>query len=338
MKALLSLLFLFPSPPGPGGSPSPLSEIYRRVRPALVQVLAPGGFRGLPSRGSGVIVSPSGLVLTFYTAVFEEGQVRAALPGGREVPVRVAARAPSLGAALLQLPGKGPFPFVKLPPPGWKPGPGLPVLQVSYPFRISGPGDPPSAFFGLVKARLRLDLRLKLRDFPLKRPVLLTGTPSNPGAQGGGLFDMEGRLVGMVGRAVEAAETNTYVNYALPVDLFREFVASAGAKKPPAAPSSRASKPGRPPFLGIRLLDMGFHSSPPAYIDKVIPRSPAARAGLRPDDLVLEIDGKPVRTCAEYRKVLKSLVPGKPVLLIFKRKREIRKVRIVPAPPKGRKR
>ncbi len=337
MKLFLSALFLLLPPGGPGGTRSRISQVYRRVRPALVQVLAPGGFRGIPSRGSGVIVSPSGLVLTFYTAVFEEGEIRAALPDGREVPVRVKARAPSLGAALLQLPGKGPFPFVELPPPGWKPAPGLPVLQVSYPFRISGPGDPPSAFFGLVKARLRLDLRLKLQNFPLKCPVLLTGTPSNPGAQGGGLFDMEGRLVGMVGRAVEAAETNTYVNYALPVDLFREFVESGGAVKPSASHPSRASRPAGPPFLGIRLLDMGFHSSPPAYIDKVIPGSPAARAGLRPDDLVLEIDGKPVRTCAEYKKVLRSLVPGKPVLLIFKRKRKILQVKITPAARGGRK-
>ncbi len=334
---LAAFLLLGPPAASPQRPPAP-AQVYARVRPALVQVLAPGGFRGLPSRGSGIVVSPSGLVLTFDTAVFEEGQVRAALPGGREVPVRVAARAPSLGAALLQLPGKGPFPFVKLPPKGWKPGPGLPVLQVSYPFRISGPGDPPSAFFGVVKARLRLDLRLKLRNFPLQCPVLLSDTPSNPGAQGGGIFDMEGRLAGMVGRAVEAVETNTYVNYAVPVDVLREFVESAGKKAPSVPSSSAARRRTPPPFLGIRLLDMGFHSSPPAYIDKVIPRSPAARAGLRPDDLVLEIDGKPVRTCAEFKKVLEGLVPGKPVLLVFKRKREIRKVRITPAPGREVKR
>ncbi len=329
MKLLLPFLLLA-SPPGP--SRPMTASVFRKVRPALVQVLAPGGFRGIPSRGSGVIVSPSGLVLTFYTAVFEEGTVRVALPDGKEVPVRVAAKAPDLKAALLQLPGKGPFPFVELPPPGWKPRPGLPVVQVSFPFGISGPGDPPSVFLGLVKARIRLDLRLRLQDFGLERPVLLVGTPSNPGAQGGGIFDLEGRLAGMVGRAVEARETNTYVNYAVPVDLLRDFVLGKGRKggRAPVPPG----KKGPPPYLGLKLLDFGFHSSPPAYVDRVLPGSPAARAGLQPDDLILELAGKPVRTCAEFKKVLKGLAPGKAVSLVFKRGPKVKFTRITPLPGK----
>ena len=125
------------------------------------------------------------------------------------------------------------------------------------------------------------------------------------------------------------------MSYALPVDLFREFVAGGGKPGTSTPPNPPARTQGPPPFLGIKLLDFGYHSSPPAYVDRVVPGSPAAKAGLRPDDLVLEIDGKPVRTCAEFKKVLKSLVPGKPVLLIFKRKRSVRKVRITPEPSKG---
>ena len=332
MKVLPLLLALLPAaPPGADRPSTPLERVYRLVRPAVVQVVAPGGFQGLPSRGSGVIVSPRGLILTYLTVMFQEGRTTAVLSDGRELPVTVAARAPQLGIALLRLPGKGPYPWVKLPPKGYAPRPGLPVLQVSYPFEFCGPGDPPSLFFGLVKARLRLDLRLRRRNFPLKAPLLLTDTPSNPGAQGGGLFDLRGRLVGMVGRAVEARETNTYVNYAVPVDLFLDFLLSKGKKgKSPGFGESARRKPGPPPFLGVRLLDLGFHSSPPAYIDKVIPGSPAARAGLKPDDLILEIGGRPVRTCAEYRKAIRSLEPGKPVEVIFKRKRSVRKVLLVP--------
>ncbi len=305
-----------------GEGDSLISKLFERLSPAVVQVLGPGGIRGIPSRASGIVVSPEGHILTFYSAVFLEGKVYVALADGREVPAGVVGQDPGLGVAVLKIdpPHGRKLPWIGLSSINNNPAPGVPVIMIGYPFKISGPGEKPSVFFGIVKSRLRLDLRLRLRRYTLNTEVLLTDVPSNPGAQGGGLFDMHGSLIGLVGRQVEAPETNTFISYSVPVDCFRRFVLNTikGIKSPPKTQTT-SEKPG-PVYLGIRLLDFGFRSSPPAYIERVEKGSPAEKAGLKPDDLVLEIAGKPVRTCNEFYNVMKTLVPGKRENMVIKRK------------------
>jgi len=301
-----------------------LQDLFARVSPALVQVLGAGGIRGVPSRGTGVVLSAKGHIITFDSIALKPKATSVALADGTQVPARILARDPERGLAMLKIETKRKLSPAVLPPRGTRPGPGAPVLLTGFPFKVAGPGESASAFFGLIKARLRLDLRLRRASFPLRKEVLLTDTPVNPGSQGGGLFDLQGRLIGVAGRLVESTETNTLVSYCLPIDEVRPFLdrvmGGGGAKqeaKDPIPPPTLAG-------LGLKLFDFGLRSSPPAYIHRVRHGSPAARAGLRPDDLILEIAGRPVRTCAEFRLVLKRLDARQRLAFTFKRGRTVR--------------
>ncbi|GAB4138487.1 MAG: hypothetical protein Fur0037_04230 [Planctomycetota bacterium] len=75
----------------------------------------------------------------------------------------------------------------------------------------------------------------------------------------------------------------------------------------------------RPVRTGIVLFEPPGRQSPPAYVDCVVPGSPAAAIGLRPDDLIVRIDGYSVRSCREFREVLARFKPGQIVTLTYKR-------------------
>ena len=74
-----------------------------------------------------------------------------------------------------------------------------------------------------------------------------------------------------------------------------------------------------PVWTGIVLFDQAGLRSPPAYVERVAKESPAARLGLRPDDLIVRIDDFSVRTCREFREVLERFRPGQKVVLTWKR-------------------
>jgi len=326
MSAALAAALLFGAP-GPQ-PPVTLPDLCERLAPAVVQVVGAGGIRGIPSRASGVVLTREGHILTFDSIALVPDRTRVGLPGGIELPAAILARDPERCLALLKVEPPAPLRPVCLAPSGERPGPGRLALLLAHPFGITGPGEAPAAFFGLIKARLRLDLRLKLTSFPLKEEVLLTDAPANPGAQGGGLFDLQGRLIGLAGRVVEAAETNTLVHYSLPIDILRPFLDHALHGLSPAP--KEAALPRRPPYLGLVLAEFSLRGSPPAYVERVEPGSPAASAGLRPDDLIMELAGQPARSCAEFRQIANKLEPGQAVEVLFRRGARLLSARIIP--------
>jgi len=82
----------------------------------------------------------------------------------------------------------------------------------------------------------------------------------------------------------------------------------------------------RRPRLGATIADAARiaqeHGRPPmtgAYIGKVHPDSPAARAGLQPHDMIVELKGWPIRDADELERTLANLTPGRPVSMIVLR-------------------
>ena len=107
--------------------------------------------------------------------------------------------------------------------------------------------------------------------------------------------------------------------------LLARFLTSDGPS--PAIASTAGND--HPPELGIRLFALGGRKSP-AYIDRVLPNSPAAAAGLRGDDLIISIGGQVVHHSADYRRIAALLRPGQEVAVEIKRGDQLLTVRITP--------
>jgi serine protease Do len=136
--------------------------------------------------------------------------------------------------------------------------------------------------------------------------------------------------VGLIGKELKNSLSETWVNYAMPVKDLTTFVAKAksGEYKPIARPDERKIEDKRA-FHGLVLVPDILDRTPP-YIDEVLPDSPAARAGLKPDDLVVFIrlprnDGSGEReeriisSVRVFKDTLAPLDPGTQLTLVVRR-------------------
>ena len=110
--------------------------------------------------------------------------------------------------------------------------------------------------------------------------------------------------------------TNTWINYAVPIQVLAKFVTEgkAGKYKPIVKPKS--SGPGG--YHGIVLVANVVERTPP-YIEEVLPGSPAAKAGLKSDDLIVYVDGEQVLTVTGFKEILAKTRPGTVVKLEIRR-------------------
>ena len=139
------------------------------------------------------------------------------------------------------------------------------------------------------------------------REVIQTDAPINPGNSGGVLADRHGRVIGInsaIRPASDGSNGNVGIGFAVPIDL--------------AAKSAEAIVQGKPiqtGYLGVTpsLTTAGGQNG--ALIQEVAPNSPAAKAGLRPGDLVTTIDGKAVENYSEMVASIRSHQPGDKVTL-----------------------
>ena len=219
--------------------------------------------------------------------------------------------------------------------------PGDWVLAAGNPFKVASGAEPVSLAHGVFSARTHLDARRRVRDFPYRGEVLvIDAVTSNPGAPGSALVNLDGEFVGMVGRVVTSNLTHTHFNYAIPRDVLHAYLGEAtGAADVPstalqrgAADSPARTEP-RPVDPGIRLARTGYKTVLP-FVERVRQDSPAARAGVRQDDLILSINGRAVPDVDAYEARVASLRPDEPIELVVRRGRVILSIRIEPEAPK----
>jgi S1-C subfamily serine protease len=182
-----------------------------------------------------------------------------------------------------------------------------------------------SATFGVLVAKAKTGLRYRLQDVDYDGELWITDATNNPGHGGGGLFTLDGRWVGLNARLAQSRETNTDISAAIPVADLVPYIERWTQGKV-AAPAVDGA-PKAPPFHGIVLFDHGQgRTSPPAYVEKVLPDSPAARAGLRGDDLIVRLDEQTVRTCRQFHEAMARRAAGESVALTYKRGQQVARV------------
>lgn len=320
------------------GLPVPRADVQTRIEPlfkSVVKIHGASGLRGIPGYGTGLVVSSRGHVLTWTHVSLLQGRCRIVFEDGSVHEYVRHREHPDLGVTILKPAGdldpqKVPFVPLELPAEKTTYEAGTPVLSVGNSFKLAEFAERVSVTFGVVVSTVRSDLRLNLRKFPFKGDVLIVDAPSNWGTQGGGLFTLDGKLIGLLTTLAESAETNTQLSLAIPAYELAAFVAQATGRRKEAVDiaSKRArERRAKPPvYTGIQLFEAARTLSPPAYIDRVLPRSPAAKARLRPDDLIVRVNEFPIRTCAEFRRALRNFGPGDEVDLTYKRGSRVRKV------------
>jgi serine protease Do len=303
-------------PPHALGPHSPeLAESVSRMTPPVVNVSTrrpPGdgdrdllgsvfggrGGRGEMRRslGSGVVIDPSGYVLTNDHVIGEAVEIRVTLADEREFSARVVGRDSRTDVALLKIDS------VNLPTAQLGDSDavrvGDPVVAVGNPFGLSQ-----TVTAGIVSAKGRVIGAGPYDDF------IQTDASINPGNSGGPLFDLRGRVVGINTAIVESARG---IGFAIPANLIRAML-----------PSLRERGRVVRGFLGVSvqhvspLLARAFSlpRTAGAIVTTVDGGGAAARSGVRTGDVIMSVDAHAVPSSDRLAEMIASHAPGSHVAL-----------------------
>jgi serine protease Do len=292
-------------------APQSLAAVTEQVNRKMVKLFGSGGFRGLNSYGSGVLVSPDGYVLTVASPLLDTSDLLGHLSDGRRVHGKVVVAEPELDAALVKLDGVQDLPYFNIAKTAKEPlaRPGDWVLAFSNQFQIATREEPMSVQHGVIATYAKLHGKRGIFDAPYQGDVyVLDAITNNPGASGGAVTTRQGELIGIIGKELRNSLSDTWVNYAVPVQVLTSFVEKA--KKGEYKPIVRAKQESGPGgFHGIVLVPNVVERTPP-FVEDTIPGSPAARAGLRPDDLIVYVNGEKITSIKEFRDLVDRARPG----------------------------
>jgi serine protease Do len=278
----------------------------------IVKVFGSGGFQGLPAYGSGILVSSDGYVLTVASHLLETPDLRVHLYDGRRFDkVKVVVEEPALDVALLKIENVRDLPYFDVARAAKAPlaKPGDWILAFSNEFEIATRDEPVSVEHGVIAAYSKLHGRKGIFEAPYQGEVyVIDAITNNPGAGGGAVTNRQGELLGLIGKELRNSLTETWVNYAVPIQVLATFVDKAmkGQYKPIARKEPLTGQAG---FHGIVLVPNVVERTPP-FVEEVLPNSPAARAGLRPDDLIVYIDGEQINSVKAFNDLIDRTPPG----------------------------
>jgi Do/DeqQ family serine protease len=297
------------------------APIVHRVAPAVVNVYAAKviqnrnpllddpifrRFFGVPgqqpeqmqrSLGSGVMVDPSGLVVTNNHVIEGADQVKVALSDKREFEAEIVLKDTRTDLAVLRLKNV----HEKFPTLDFANSDELQVgdvvMAIGNPFGVGQ-----TVTHGIVSALARTQVGITDYQF-----FIQTDAAINPGNSGGALVDMTGHLAGINTAIFSRSGGSQGIGFAIPANMVRVVVASAKS-------GGTAVKR---PWLGARLQavtpeiaeTIGLKAPAGALVASVAPGSPAARAGLKLSDLIVSIDGQPVEdpNAFDYRFATRPL-------------------------------
>ncbi|MDQ8726431.1 DegQ family serine endoprotease [Bradyrhizobium sp. LHD-71] len=234
------------------------------------------------SLGSGVIVDPSGLVVTNNHVIEGADQVKVSLADKREFEAEIVLKDSRTDLAVLRLKAaREQFPALELSNSD-ELLVGDVVLAIGNPFGVGQ-----TVTHGIVSALARTQVGITDYQF-----FIQTDAAINPGNSGGALVDLSGKLIGINTAIFSRSGGSQGIGFAIPTNMVRVVVASAKS----------GGNAVRRPWLGARLQavtseiadSLGLTRPSGALVANVAQGSPAARAGLRLSDLITGIDGQVV--------------------------------------------
>jgi len=274
-------------------------DVMRRASAAAVAI-----FAGEAGGGSGVLISPDGYALTNFHVVQPAGiAMKCGLADGRLYDAVLVGLDPTGDVALVKLLGREDFPFATLADSD-EVEVGDFCFAAGNPFLLATDFQP-SISAGIVSGTRRYQFPagtiLEYTD------CLQVDAAINPGNSGGGLFDAQGRVIGVNGRASfeKRGRVNVGVGYAISANQLRNFLGQ---------------------LKGGRLVDHATLGATVAtsadgrvVVSDILESSDAWKRGLRYDDEVVSLAGRSVRTVNAFKNVLGTLPAGWRVPLVYRR-------------------
>ncbi|MGE0785476.1 MAG: trypsin-like peptidase domain-containing protein [Sandaracinaceae bacterium] len=295
--------------------PSVVNISTRRVEPdplagnpffdLLRPYLGGGGPEESQSLGSGVIVDPSGVILTNHHVVADATEIRVVLWDGRELEGRAVGSDPESDLAVLRV---SPPDRTSLQLPALAYGDATAMRQGDRVLAIGNPfGVGLTVTMGIVSATGRAAMGITdYEDF------IQTDAAINPGNSGGALVNLRGELIGINTAILSRTGGSHGIGFAIPSNM----------AEPVAAALLRDGRVTRG-WLGVALQDLdpqlarrlGISGVTGAVVMDVDPSGPASGVDLRRGDVIVGLDAEPIRSGRQLRNLIATRGAGSEVRL-----------------------
>ena len=233
------------------------------------------------SLGSGVIVESRGIVVTNNHVIDGADDIKVALADGREYPCEVLLKDERVDLAVLRIKDGKDFPALPIGDSDHVDVGDL-VLAIGNPFGVGQ-----TVTSGIVSALARNQVVKSEFGF-----FIQTDASINPGNSGGALVNMNGELIGINTAIFSRGGGSNGVGFAIPANLVKVFLSAADSG---AASFERPFVGGTfEPVTSEVAEALGLATPRGALVIKVIPDSPAAKAGLKPGEVVAAVNDMPV--------------------------------------------
>jgi serine protease Do len=291
----------------PGEPGDPFYEFFRRF-----QIPSPqGGDLTRKGVGSGFIVSADGYILTNAHVVDDATEVTVKLTDNREFQAKVIGVDRRTDVALVKIDARN-LPTVRIGDAS-KARVGEWVAAIGSPFGLEN-----TVTAGIISA--------KSRSLPDETyvPFIQTDVAINPGNSGGPLFNMAGEVIGINSQIYSRTGGYMGLSFAVPIDVAMKV-------KNDLQKYGKVSR-GR---LGVTIQGVsqdlaesfGLKKAQGALVSAVEPKSPADKAGFKPGDIILEVDGRVIENSIDLPRIIGESRPGTAVSLKVWRRGETRELR-----------
>jgi serine protease Do len=246
--------------------------------------------------GSGVIISPDGMIITNHHVVGGADELEVVLQNGERFPGEIVGTDPETDIAVIRIDASG-LPAIavgdsdNLKVGQW-------VLAVGSPFALSQ-----TVTQGIISYIGRSDIGLaEYEDY------IQTDAAINPGNSGGALVDLDGNLVGINTAIVTRSGSYQGVGFAIPanvaIKVMEDLVTFGYVRRGWLGVTIQELTPGLADHFGLDARDGGV------LVSQVLIDTPAGDYGIRRGDVILSVDGETFRTITEFRNIIAELEPG----------------------------
>jgi serine protease Do len=272
--------------------PPELDEFFRRGAPNQPR-------RSITGQGSGFFISADGYAVTNYHVVDKATSVEVRTDDGKTYTAKVIGVDQRTDLALIKVDG-GPFPYARFS--DRVPRVGDWVIAVGNPFGLGG-----TVTAGIVSARGR-DIGSGPYD-----DYIQIDAPVNKGNSGGPTFDVDGGVIGVNTAIFSPSGGSVGIAFAIPAETVKTVVAQLREKgsvlRGWIGVSVRPITPDLAQELNLKRTEGAFVAEPQ-------PNSPAEQAGIQRGDVILSVNGTPVKDSRDLAKRIGNMSPGTKVNLV----------------------